>query len=58
MVKVHVTAPVWGPNGKCQPGDIIEVTEAEADAMGWAIEKIEAAPKRRKKAAEAPSEDD
>jgi hypothetical protein len=57
MQKVHITAPVWGPDGQCQPGDIIEVTEAEATAMAWAVERLEEAPKRRRKAAEAAHED-
>jgi hypothetical protein len=58
MPKVHVTAPVWGPNGQCQPGDIIEVTDTEADAMAWAVERLEEAPKRRRKAAEVADEDE
>lgn len=58
MVKLHVTAPVWGPDGKCVPGDVLEVSEADADAMSWAVERLEEAPKRRRKAtAEATDED-
>lgn len=57
MPKVHVTAPVWGPDGQCQPGDVIELTETEAEAMSWAVEILEESPKRRRKSAGAADED-
>ena len=56
MVKVHVMAPVWGPSGRCEPGDILDVSEADAEAMGWAVERLEEKPKRRRKTAEAADE--
>lgn len=41
MIKVHVIAPVWGPSGRCVPGDVIEIADHDLPAMEWAVEVLE-----------------